>query len=190
MKALVLVHGYEDEPATLAPLAAALDPSGSLALVTPRGLAHAPGGPAWFQDGPDGPDPLEVVAALATVHTAIDALAAEGIGPAEIVVGGYSQGAAVALAAAFHADRSAVGAVAVVAPFLLDPALVPWSFAAPPAGGVQIVAGADDEVVPPVLSRGVARLLDRNGVSATVIEVDGAGHRLAPLAAHVVPVAP
>jgi phospholipase/carboxylesterase len=169
-KILLLLHGYEDEPVgRLAP--PGLD--GSWEVLQPRGPIELGGGPAWFASDDDGPVEAQLVASLDQLDRLVDGLGAPS---ASLVVGGSSQGGAVALAWALRANRALAGA------FCVNGWLpAPESFAYDPqslsAAGtrVLVVGSLDDEVVPVQAGRSAARYLDRAGVDVTAVELD-AGH--------------
>jgi predicted esterase len=101
----------------------------------------------------------------------------------EVVVLGYSQGAAVALALALGATTSwRPRAVVGLASWLPNEPGLEWDVAAAARAGVRVllVHGRDDEVVPVEQGRSVERLLTRHDADVTWLEIDG-GHELGPL---------
>lgn len=177
-RVLVLLHGYDDDVTTLETLRRRLDPSGTASVVTPVGPVSTENGrPAWWAGEADDPD--AVAAAVAVVH---DALRAEG-DPATVALAGFSQGAAVALAAAFHPDAPGpLRSLHLFACFAVAPDVTAYDFSTAPTHGVEVVHGEDDDAVPVQLGRGVARLLERKHVAHAMITVPGVGHVLADLA--------
>ncbi len=179
---LIALHGYEDEPSSLAPLLELAALARSTTVVCPQGPAVTPKGPAWFADDGDGLDPDQVAAAVAVVHDAMRDPMHEG--EPSMVLAGFSQGAAVALAVAFHPDVPVpLHAVVLFAPFLLPPDVTPYQFESRPPGGVHIVHGDDDDVVPLPLGRAAGKLLERQGIDVTVHTITGVGHDLRSLCA-------
>jgi len=175
-RTLVVLHGYEDEPVgRLVPE----DLDERWEVVEPRGPVELAGGPAWFASDEDGPVDADLVRSL----DQLDELTATAPADAPLVVGGSSQGAAVALAWALREGpgRRVPAGVFSVNGWLPAPA----SFGYEPdrlvtAGTrVLVVGSADDEVVPVQAGRSAARYLERSGVEVTWVELV-AGHRVGP----------
>jgi phospholipase/carboxylesterase len=170
----VVLHGHDDDPATFARSAAGLAPTHYLALA-PVGPVATAGGAAWFGTDDDRlAHTGDVTVALAQIDAIIDDLTlTRGLARHQVILGGFSQGAAVALLYALRStstptDRLAgVFAVSGWLPSVegvgIDPGL-----AADVA--VLIGHGEDDDVVPLTLGRSVARLLDRAGATVTLVE--------------------
>jgi len=98
---LLLLHGYGADERDLGGLLGYLDPDGRFAAVLPRGPVAAPPGFSWFDMGSGDPEAVAdgFVDALAAVDDLLDAACAEhGFERAQAVVGGFSQGAGLALA--------------------------------------------------------------------------------------------
>jgi predicted esterase len=96
------------------------------------------------------------------------------------VLGGHSQGGAVALALALRQAGSdePLGGVYSVSGWLLHAESVAYDAPALAAGGtpVLVVHGADDEVVIVQQGRSSARYLERHGVTVEYVELDGDHH--------------
>ena len=135
---------------------------------------EGPGGLAWW-DGDLAEDDWPVLVAL------LDAAAADlGIGDRPIVVAGFSQGGAAALAWAAAPWRTQpLAGVACVAGFL--PGCVASALSSAPTADPPVLPPAliviteDDEVVDPFLGGMAARTFRRAGAVVTDVEVD-AGH--------------
>jgi len=115
--ALVLLHGRGADEHDLFPLLDALDPERRLAGYTPRApLSLPPGGAHWYRLGgiptPD-PDTFAPTFALATAW--LDALPFEAD---RIVLGGFSQGAAMTYALGLGADRPRPAALVCLSGFM------------------------------------------------------------------------
>ncbi len=115
--ALVLLHGRGADEHDLFPLLDALDPERRLAGYTPRApLSLPPGGAHWYRLGgiptPD-PDTFAPTFALATAW--LDALPFE---PDRIVLGGFSQGAAMTYALGLGAGRPRPAALVCLSGFM------------------------------------------------------------------------
>ena len=164
-------------------------PVGSVRVVSWGGPeAVSSGGTAWWADGipvdgaadaddSSGGDAGGELSAdswralVAGLDARFAAAALEnGLGSRPLVVAGFSQGGAAALAWACAPERAtAIAGVVSVAGFL--PSCV-TPIAAPPT---LIIVTEDDEVVDPFLGRRAARLLRNAGTDVTVCPVD-AGH--------------
>jgi predicted esterase len=201
---LIVLHGYEDEPGrrTL------VDPDGpAWRVVEPRGPVELAGGPAWFASDDDGPVEAQLATSVdqvrAMVHAAttsltppasVDEAASGAVGASvpvpsagPVVVGGFSQGGAVALAAALGQPTRADGAVPAARPagvfsvngWLPHAAVVDYDPTVVAAAGTQVlvVASADDEVVAVQQGRSAARWLSRGGIDVTFVELPG-GHAI------------
>lgn len=100
---LFLFHGWSAEQHHLAAYVPLVDPDERFTAVCPRGPIDLPegDGASWFERGSDGPDPLSFLRTLDTVATLVDEEASTaGISPRRCVIGGFSQGGALALALA------------------------------------------------------------------------------------------
>jgi phospholipase/carboxylesterase len=112
--ALVLVHGRGADQHDLADLIDAFDPDRRLLGVLPRGpLSLPPGGAHWYVVPRVGfPDPTTFADSFAALGALLDGLpAAHGVPADRIVVGGFSQGAVMALALGLATTRPAPAAV-------------------------------------------------------------------------------
>lgn len=182
---LVLLHGHGDDPAAFTRFAgdaaAALGPD--TVVVVPIGPVDTGGGRrAWWatgdDEGPDGPDDpgQRVVTAVAVLDDALADLRRGTTDPDEpLVVGGFSQGAALVLTWLVDGGRT----VAPDAVFALAGWIEHTSATGPePAVAdlpVLVAYGEDDEVVPPPASRSAGRFLERVGAAVTLTEV-ATGH--------------
>src|SRR5262249_42460767 len=123
-RVLLLLHGYGADERDLGGLLGYLDPDGRFAAVLPRGPVAAPPGFSWFGPAPGAPDPDEIAdafaEALAAVDDLLDAACAEhGFERAEAVVGGFSQGAGLALALALGpSEKPRPAGVLAMSPFV------------------------------------------------------------------------
>jgi phospholipase/carboxylesterase len=174
---LFLLHGYGATEHDLTAIGPLLDPDGHVLVAGARGPHAAEGGAAWFTPTPLGPDPDSLLASLAALHVTLDALCAEHLlGRDEVIVGGFSQGAAMALALAFGtSDRPAPAGVLCLSGFLADARGLEydWGRPAPP---VLVQHGSLDEVVPVDLGRDTAALLGMHHVPVTYQQYD-MGHQ-------------
>ncbi len=179
-RALLLLPGYADEPTVWTDRLDLVDPDRRWHVTVARPPDDTPEGPAWYQVHDDGPDAGQLAASVAAVGQAAAALVAGlALPPDRLVVAGYSQGGAVALATLVDptvAERPhAVAAIAAHLPHRddhLEPALAARH-------QVLFVHGSDDDVVDPLLGRSAAKVLGRAGATVDWVEVE-AGHALGP----------
>jgi predicted esterase len=147
-------------------------------ILAPTGPVHTPNGAAWFasRDGDTGPE-LTTTLDLTEILAA-DACTELGLEPIrDLVVLGWSQGAAAALALALRRGAHLRPAVVIALASWLpnEPGLV-WDFAAAAATRLRVllVHGRDDDVVAVEQGRSAHRVLERSGVDAAWIEIDAA----------------
>jgi predicted esterase len=172
---LVVLHGFEDEPdGRLAPR----ELDAGWQVVEPRAELDQPGGPVWFRSDDHGPVETDVVATLDRLATLMADLTAESDGP--VVLGGSSQGGAVALALALRSAPPLSGLFCVNG-WLASFDAVAYEPEALAAHGtrVLVVGSTDDEVVPVQAGRSAARYLERAGLDVTWVELGG-GHAIGP----------
>lgn len=181
---VVLLHGYGADGSDLIDLGrhwrTLLPDALFVAPNAPRRCGGSPFGYEWF--------PLEVdriagridgarQAAPVLVEFLSDLWAQSGLGAADTVLVGFSQGAMMAL----HVGTALPGELAGIVAF--SGALVPADgFAAPaaPRPPVTLIHGDADPVVDPALSRQAADLLAANGFEVTLHISPGVGHGIAP----------
>lgn len=178
---LVLLHGFEDDPNRLASLAPKLDPAdGATPVLAPRGTHERASGPSWL--GTDEPEPE--MTHLAGVLDALDAqIEVEcrriGCHRGEVVVGGFSQGGAVAMALAMRrCDSRPVRGCFTIASFIWPPESVDYDFDRARQSEFLMVHGAEDAAVPVQQGRSTSRLLERLGIRVSYREHPHAGHTL------------
>jgi predicted esterase len=172
---LLLVHGFGADERDLVGLLPHLDPDGEYVVVLPRGPIDVPGTPgyAWYTWGPDGAPDLDRFAdSLAALDATLDAACAEhGMARAEAIVGGFSQGAGLALALGLLVGRVMPRGVVALSPALPGPALpVPVDDEAITGLPVLIEHGSDDPVVAVARARSLARELEARRVPTTYVE--------------------
>ncbi len=167
---LLLVHGYGADERDLGSLLPYLDPSGTFTAVLPRGPFEVPGTPgyAWY-DFMAG-DPQALTDGYNAARAALDELldeqcAALGYDRATSVVGGFSQGAGLALALGLGRTAKA-RPVAVVALSPAVPAFEVLDLDPNAVGAVPVLIqhGTQDPLVPIKRARGLARDLQRRRV--------------------------
>ncbi len=162
---LVLLHGIGSNEHDLAQLAPLIDPEGYFVTICPRGpYAYGPGF-AWFRM--EAPDTARatMTSSLDAVDEVIEAALTEhNFKREEMVVGGFSMGAAMSLAYTFRAsERPRPAGDLVMSGFLPGEAVDVLAFTEklPP---VLIQHGTLDPVVPIERARETARVLQEHEV--------------------------
>jgi thioredoxin len=173
---LLLAHGYGADERDLGGLLPYLDPDGRFVTVLPRAPLPAPGTPgfSWFDLTPEGADPEGIHRAVDALDELVDAQCTElGFARAEAVVGGFSQGAGLALLLALRrragaADRPAgVLAMSPFAPVVSLDELDPDALRTVP---VLLQHGTDDPLIPVDHARRLAEALAERGSPLTYRE--------------------
>lgn len=182
---LVLLHGHGDQGRDMAEVAAALDPGAHWTHTLPTAPLRAEGGGrSWFRTGPNGPDPTTLADALARLDSHLEGRASDGragdragdpVG--EVVVVGFSQGGAMALAWSLAgAVGTRLASVVCLSGYLpeLDGLPVRWDRLA----GVPVLVqhGRHDDVVPADFGADTAATLAHHGAEVTWQEHDGGHH--------------
>jgi thioredoxin 1 len=166
-RVLLLAHGYGADERDLGGLLGYLDPEGIFATVMPRGPHAAPGAPgfSWY-DMSAPPTPEAFTEALDALDETLDeACTQQGFPRSEALVGGFSQGAGLALALALRSsDRPHPAGVLAMSPFL--PGLEGLELDDAAVGAIPILVqhGTHDQMIPVKQSRTVARALRAAGV--------------------------
>lgn len=177
---LFLLPGFGDRPERFLSRAMMFDPEGRWRIVSPRPRIELDEGTCWYRVDEDGPDLVEVAISVRAVAGAIDdALRASGLDADRLVLGGFSQGGALALNVALDPSVPVTPrAVAAISPYLLHrEAIDPTRVAGRPA---LIVHGRHDAQVEQTRGRAAAKFLERSGAEVTWVDVEG-GHHLGPV---------
>ena len=119
--AIVLFHGRGTSEHDLLPLLDALDPERRFLGLTPRGpLSLPPGGAHWYAVARIGfPDPGTFHATYDKAAGWLDAILAEhGIGVADTVIGGFSQGAVMSYALGLGQGRPTPAGILALSGFV------------------------------------------------------------------------
>ncbi len=173
---LILLHGFDATPADLSDVAESLRSAlNGWTVRTIAGPVDIGGGRlAWWTDGDVSfPDARHALAWIS-----------EQIGTEPVVIAGFSQGGALALACGFGGaagDRSAqvrsnVRAVACIGGFLPDDVMI-----APTSVALFVGHGVADEVVDVFHAESLGRSATRHGVENVVILHDGGHEWPAPI---------
>jgi thioredoxin 1 len=179
---LVLLHGYGADEQDLGALLTYLDPDGRFAAVMPRGPQPAPGsaGYAWFPISAEGVDAEAFTLAVDLVDAFVDEqCAALGLERAHAIIGGFSQGAGVALAVSLRTGaRSRPAGVLAMSPFApgWESLAVDWDAAR--AIPVLVQHGTEDPMIPVRATRDLARVLVEHDVPLVSLEYP-MGHQVA-----------
>jgi phospholipase/carboxylesterase len=141
--ALVLFHGRGADEHDLVPLLRELDPDGLFDGYTPRGpLSLPPGGAHWYVVPRVGyPDPATFAQGFAAAAGFVDSLPHE-----RIVLGGFSQGAVMALSVGLGEGRPRPAAVIAFSGFV--PQVEGWSFGGEPWPAIAMGHGTLDPIIP------------------------------------------
>lgn len=179
---LVFLHGHDDDPDASADLVRSMAGVAWRVVLPPGPVETGGGRRAWWRSDDDGaPIEGDVLAAVTVVDDVVRTLA----GTAPVVLGGFSQGGALALALALRArppgEVDALAGAFAIGAWLPDLVGLETDVdtAAQRRLPVLIAHGEDDEAVPVMLGRSAARLLDRRGVPVTYRPLE-VGHEVAP----------
>ncbi len=182
--ALVLLHGRGTDERDLLPLADALDPDRRLVAVAPRGPLTLPGQPGahWYAVRRVGfPDEATFAPTYERLAAWLDALPeALGVPWSRIVLGGFSQGAAMSFALGLGPDRPPPAGILALSGFLPR---VPGH--EPALGGragfpVALGHGGADPVIPVTFAHAAREALLAAGVDLLYRETPGMGHTIDP----------
>jgi thioredoxin 1 len=183
-RVLLLVHGWGADERDLGGVLPYLDPEGRFLAVLPRGPVAAPPGFGWFDIANVQPGHVAdatFVSALDELDDLLDAVCAEHeLERSRAVVGGFSQGGALALALALRrSERAHPAGVLAFSAYLPDVDGVDLDWAAAQSIPVLVQHGTEDPLIPvDVGGRALARTLMDHGVPTTYSEYP-MGHSVA-----------
>lgn len=178
---LLLMHGYGQDPAELGDRLDLLDPEGRWLAVLPLGPHRKKDRAIWYRAlSGDSPEPeAQYLASLALVDDLVDHLCAgHGLAREEAVVGGFSQGAGLALGLLVQdSTRPRPAGVVSLCGFL--PLLPRLRVDLPAAAGrpVLFVAGDADHYFSPGVNQQMAEALEGCGLAVTYRPV-ATGHEV------------
>ncbi|MEX0665352.1 MAG: thioredoxin [Acidimicrobiia bacterium] len=173
---LMLIHGYGADERDLGGLLPYLDPEGRFLTVLPRGPVAAPPGFAWYDlaaitEGGHGAD-TSFVAALDELDDLIDTVCAEHDKQrGEAIIGGFSQGGALAVALGLRrSDRPHPAGVIAMSGYLpdIDGLELDWDAAKEIPFLVQ--HGTNDPLMDVERGRSLATALAEHGVPVVYSE--------------------
>jgi phospholipase/carboxylesterase len=178
---LFLMHGYSANEYHLAALGPLMDPEARFLVAAPRApLSIPPRGAAWW-DVAGGESELVAAMRRAAVELAddtIDRVCEErGMQRNEAVIGGFSQGCALALAIGYRrSDRPRpAGVIALSGSVLADDA-VDWDVAAAANVPVFIGSGTTDAIMSAERTQAIVDELAPAGVAITRRTYEGMAH--------------
>jgi thioredoxin 1 len=167
-RVLLLLHGYGADERDLGGLLPYLDPEGRFVTVMPRGPLAAPPGFSWFDVSGD-PVAAQIgrVDALTELDDLLDAACEEhGFPRSTAVVGGFSQGAGLAVTLGLRrSERAHPAGVLAMSPFVPTDVLaedVDWEAARDMP--VLLQHGTEDPMIPVQRSRDLAAALSEHDV--------------------------
>lgn len=183
-EAVVLLHGYGSDGADLIGLAPywrdLLPKAAFFAPNAPEPCRDNPGGYQWFPIDYNRPGfRFEGAAAARPVLVGFltDLWAQTGILPERTLLGGFSQGAMMALHVGLSLDVRLMGILSFSGALIAPEGFLDRAGPLPP---VCLVHGDADPVVDPELSETAATLLRGKGVAVDYHVEAGAGHTIAP----------
>jgi thioredoxin 1 len=172
---LLMVHGYGADERDLGGLLSYLDPEGRFLTVLPRGPVAAPPGFAWYDiasvGGGAGAD-TTFLSSLDALDDLLDEMCDEhGKDRAEAVVGGFSQGAALALALGLRrSDRPHPAAVLAMSTYLPEIEGLEYDWDAAKDIPFLVQHGTEDPLIPVARGRAVAEALIEHGAPVVYSE--------------------
>jgi thioredoxin len=174
-RVLLLVHGYGADERDLGGVLPYLDPEGHFLTVLPRGPVAAPPGFAWFDVEnvqPGHVTDTTFTSALDELDDLLDAVCAEhDRARSDALVGGFSQGAALALALGLRrSERAHPAGVLAFSTYLPDVEGVELDWDGAQSIPVLVQHGTDDPLIPVAAGRSLAETLMERGVPTTYSE--------------------
>jgi phospholipase/carboxylesterase len=168
---MFLIHGYYSQPYAVSTLGPLIDPEARYLVMAPRGPHPLPPHDSyWVQPGGGSAEEF------AEIREALDALvdetcATRGFRREDTLVGGFSQGAGLALAVALaSSDRPRVAGVMCLSGYMPETSGVDWDLAASRGVSVLVQHGTEDPMVPVDRGRWVAERLRAAGLPVTYEE--------------------
>ena len=175
---VVLLPGFADRPERFLARVDQLDPDERWTFVVLEPRLQGDRGPYWYHVDENGPVAEELDAAVTAVRDELAALIADGIAsPDTVVLAGFSQGGALALATTIDPDGGPMpAAVAVISGYLAQRDEASIDLRRTADRTVLVVHGEDDDVVETLRGRSAAKALQRADARVTWAATDG-GHR-------------
>lgn len=177
---LFLMHGYSANEYHLAAFGPLIDPDANYLVAAPRAPLHIPPvGAAWWDFFAS--DPLVALAnqreAVELADATLDRVCAErGFDRATAVIGGFSQGALVALAMAYRrSDKPRPAGVIALSGFWPEEG-VDWDFRTSKTVPAFVARGTADPFIDADAGQRVVDQLGGNDVDVTAKVYEGMGH--------------
>lgn len=170
---LFLIHGYYSQPYALSALGPLIDPDAHFLVMAPRGPHPLPPHDSyWYERTAQGINAASFLEVTEALNELIDTTcAARGFRRQDTVIGGFSQGASLALALAMQdSDRARPSGVMCLSGFLPNINGLSLDYKAARHVAVFVAHGAADPLVPIDSGRQVARTLQANGLPVTFHE--------------------
>jgi predicted esterase len=175
---LVLIPGYRDRPEPFLERAATFDPDEQWLIVVVEPQMPSDRGPYWYNVDENGPDPVALASALRAIDALCTSILTEiGLSEDALVIAGFSQGGALALAHLVDPTSTVTPrAVAALASYLpsRDEDLIDLSRAS--QRPILFAHGKNDELIEPIRGRSASKAFHRADALVSWVEVDG-GHR-------------
>lgn len=173
----IYLHGHSETPVDAAVVVSSLDPNRSYESITPAGSIELENRFAWFENDDFGAIESTVRDSAKWLASEVKTLQGEfNVAPERTILGGYSQGAAMALALLeYTADPIGL--------LVLNHGFIPegrdYELAIPKGAVISAVvqSSRDDDVTPPFMSDGIASVLKASGAEVEQVVVNG-GHTL------------
>ena len=170
---LVLLHGWSAEQHHLAAYVPLVDPDERFSAFCPRAPHDVPDtdGASWYHRDEHGTDPESFLAAVEALDEYVAGkMERAGIGPERTVLGGFSQGGFLALAAVLRAGAPAYGGVWAMCCALPDVTGLDLDLTASGGGArpALVQVGERDPIITPQRGRSAAEALRGAGWDVTV----------------------
>lgn len=178
---LVVLHGYDDDPSVLADAARAWCTGvDDVDVVAPSGPARTPRGRGWWTERDDGT--ADARECRGSIEIIAEELASANRDSREVILAGFSQGAAMAIAFLLGTTSTAPPtSLIAIAGFAPDLPAVERDAARAEGVRVLIAHGEHDASVPMANGRSLARYLERGGALVTWVSRP-VGHTFTPFA--------
>jgi phospholipase/carboxylesterase len=173
---LVLLHGYSSTERDLTPVGPLLDPNGHYLICGLRGPFEVDAGTGycWFPYDERGPHPLSLLESRDQIAATIAELCDEReMRMQDVVIGGFSQGAAMSLAVALGEPAPGLpppAGVISMCGFLAESDGLDYDWTHASEVPVLLQNGTRDPIVDIELGRGSASALESAGVPTTYLE--------------------